>query len=138
MLPFERRGFVFSYVAVLGLYTFLTKTAALLAVLFAVSVWNPVAVLGSAACVGNAVLVAGKILVCGLFLDYRVICRHLFFERRAVALADASCQRSRCLSGIAARGWICFLCLEEQGEQRKEVQKTCFHMDLFFPVSERE
>ncbi len=63
MLPFERRGFVFSYVAVLGLYTFLTKTAALLAVLFAVSVWNPVAVLGSAACVGNAVLVAAAVYV---------------------------------------------------------------------------
>lgn len=63
MLPFERRGFVFSYVAVLGLYTCLTKTAALLAVLFAVSYWNPIVVLGSALCAGNAVLVAAAVCV---------------------------------------------------------------------------
>lgn len=36
MLPFENRGFVFSYVGALGAYTLLTKTAGLLAVLFAV------------------------------------------------------------------------------------------------------
>ena len=34
MLPFDRRKFVFSYVAALGAYTIFTKTAALLAVFF--------------------------------------------------------------------------------------------------------
>ena len=119
MLPFERRGFVFSYVAVLGLYTCLTKTAALLAVLFAVSYWNPIVVLGSALCAGNAVLVAAAVCVLKKYWyadGLWIICRHLLFRRRALVLADAFRQRSRCMSGIAACGWICFLCLEEREE----------------------
>ena len=56
MLPFDRRNFVFSYVAALGAYTIFTKTAALFVVLLAVSVWKPIEILGSAVCVINAIL----------------------------------------------------------------------------------
>ena len=55
MLPFNRTNLVFSYVAALGAYTIFTKTAALFAVLLAVSVWNPIEFLGSAVCVINAI-----------------------------------------------------------------------------------
>lgn len=57
MLPFERQKFVFSYVAAMGIYTFLTKTAVLLAVLLAVSVWNRTEILGGVLCAVNAILV---------------------------------------------------------------------------------
>lgn len=56
MLPFDRRKFVFSYIAALGAYTVFTKTAVLLAVLLAVSVWEPIEVCGGIICVINAVL----------------------------------------------------------------------------------
>lgn len=55
MLPFEGRDFVFSYVTALGAYTFL-KTAGLLAVVLAVSVWNGMEILGSVLCAINAIL----------------------------------------------------------------------------------
>lgn len=59
MLPFEERTFVFSYVSAMGGYTLFTKTAGLLAVLFAVSAWNGAAVrlVCAAVCAVNAVLV---------------------------------------------------------------------------------
>ena len=47
MLPFEGRTLVFSYVAALGAYTLLTKTAGLLAVVWAVSEWSWAEILGS-------------------------------------------------------------------------------------------
>ena len=55
MLPFDRRNFVFSYAAALGVYTIFTKTAALFVVLLAVSVWKPIELFGSAVCVINAI-----------------------------------------------------------------------------------
>lgn len=61
MLPFDGRKFVFSYVAALGVYAFLTKTAALLAILLAVSVWNFAQVAGSVLCAINAILMAAAI-----------------------------------------------------------------------------
>lgn len=61
MLPFEGREFVFSYVGAMGIYTFLTKTMALLAVLLAVSVWNWTEVLGSILCAVNAILMIAAI-----------------------------------------------------------------------------
>jgi len=61
MLPFQKRDFVFSYVAAMGAYTFLTKTAVLLAVLLAVSTWNRAEILSSILCAVNAVLVAAAI-----------------------------------------------------------------------------
>jgi len=50
MLPFEERSLVCSYVAALGAYTLLTKTAGLLAVLWAVSAWSWAEILGSILC----------------------------------------------------------------------------------------
>ena len=57
MLPFEGRSLVFSYVAALGAYTLLTKTAGLLAVVLAVSPWSGAEVLVCVLCGVNAVLV---------------------------------------------------------------------------------
>lgn len=56
MLPFEGRSLVFSYVAALGAYTLLTKTAGLLAVVWAVSRWSWVEILGSVLCALAAVV----------------------------------------------------------------------------------
>lgn len=61
MLPFQEREFVFSYIAALGIYTLLTKTAALFAVLWAVSVWNRTEILGSILCAVNAVLMTAAV-----------------------------------------------------------------------------
>ena len=61
MLPFDGQKFVFSYTAALGVYTLLTKTAALLAVLLAVSVWSLPELLGGALCAVNAVLMTAAI-----------------------------------------------------------------------------
>ncbi len=47
MLPFEGRGLVRAYIAALGTYTLLTKTAGLLAVVWAVSRWSGGEILGS-------------------------------------------------------------------------------------------
>lgn len=58
MLPFDRQKLVFSYVAVLGVYTVFTKTAGLLAVLLAVSVQSPLEITGSVLCAVHAVLLA--------------------------------------------------------------------------------
>lgn len=61
MLPFEEQGFVSSYVSALGIYTFLTKTAGLLAVVLAVSSWNSIEISGSILCTVNAVLMTACI-----------------------------------------------------------------------------
>ncbi len=61
MLPFDRRKFVFSYVAALGAYTIFTKTAALLAVLWAVSLCSPAEILGDAVCAIHAILMAAAV-----------------------------------------------------------------------------
>lgn len=61
MLPFDRRNFVFSYVAALGVYTIFTKTAGLFAVLLAVSVWTPLEIFGSIVCVISIILMTAAI-----------------------------------------------------------------------------
>lgn len=61
MLPFEGREFIFSYIGVIGIYTFLTKTMALLVILLAVSVWNRIEILSSILCAVNAILMAAAI-----------------------------------------------------------------------------
>ena len=58
MLPQQPKEFVFSYVAVLGGYTVLTKTGLLLAVLLAVSAWKPIEMIGMAISMLHAVLMA--------------------------------------------------------------------------------
>ena len=57
MLPFEGQTLVFSYVVALGAYTLLTKTAGLLAVVWAVSRWGWVEILGSVLCALAAVVI---------------------------------------------------------------------------------
>jgi len=61
MLPFVGRNFIFSYVSALGVYTFLTKTAGLLAVALAVSSWNGREIFGSILCAVNAILMTACI-----------------------------------------------------------------------------
>ena len=61
MLPFENRSFVAAYVTALGIHTFLTKTAVLLSVIFALSVWRPLEILGSILCIINAVLATAAV-----------------------------------------------------------------------------
>jgi len=58
MLPHHSRGFVLSYVAVLGAYAVFTKTGLLLAVLLAVSVWKTIEISGIVICMIHAVLLA--------------------------------------------------------------------------------
>ena len=61
MLPFEGREFIFSYIGAIGIYTFLTKTMALLVILLAVSVWNRIEILSSILCAVNTILMAAAI-----------------------------------------------------------------------------
>lgn len=61
MLPFRRLEFVFSYVVTLGVYTIVTKTGLLLAVLLAVSVWRPIEIAGIIVCIIHAVLMAAAV-----------------------------------------------------------------------------
>lgn len=61
MLPFEGREFIFSYIGAIGIYTFLTKTMALLVILLAVSVWTRIEILSSILCAVNAILMAAAI-----------------------------------------------------------------------------
>ena len=58
MLPFEGRTLVFSYAAALGAYTLLTKTAGLLAVVWAVGHWSWAEILGSILCALAAIVAA--------------------------------------------------------------------------------
>lgn len=61
MLPSLHQEFVFSYVAILGVYTIFTKTATLLAILLAVSIWKPIEILGLLVCAIHAVLMAAAV-----------------------------------------------------------------------------
>lgn len=56
MMPFDEKRFIFAYVSVLGIYTILTKTLGLIAVVIAVSVWSGTEILGSVLCMINAIL----------------------------------------------------------------------------------
>ena len=56
MLPFDGRSLVCAYVAALGSYTLLVRTAGLLAVLWAVSRWRWTEILGSVLCALAAIL----------------------------------------------------------------------------------
>ena len=56
MLPFEGRSLLLAYVAALGAYTLLTKTAGLLAVVWAVGRWSWAEILGSILCALAAIV----------------------------------------------------------------------------------
>lgn len=58
MLPFGEKHFIFSYVAVLGIYTIFTKTAGLMAVALAVCSWSGKEILTSVLCAVNAILMS--------------------------------------------------------------------------------
>ena len=57
MLPFEGWGLIVSYAAALGAYTLLTKTAGLLAVVWAVNQWSWAEILGSILCALAAIVI---------------------------------------------------------------------------------
>ena len=57
MLPFDGRTLVFSYAAALGVYTLFTKTAGLLAVVWAVGHWSWAEILGSILCALSAIVI---------------------------------------------------------------------------------
>ncbi|MEY8391937.1 hypothetical protein AALA98_11310 [Lachnospiraceae bacterium 45-W7] len=61
MLPHHSRGFVFSYVAMLGAYAVFTKTGLLLVVLLAVSVWKTIEIIGIVICMLHAILMAAAV-----------------------------------------------------------------------------
>lgn len=61
MLPFDRKQFIFSYVSALGVYVLSTKTAGLLAVVYAVSKWGGTEIWGSVICGIHAVFVTACI-----------------------------------------------------------------------------
>ncbi len=61
MLPLGRQEFVFSYTAMLGVYTVFTKTAALMSVLFAVSAWNLREILIAILCAVHAVFMTAAV-----------------------------------------------------------------------------
>ena len=57
MLPFDGRTLVFSYAAALGVYTLFTKTAGLLAVVWAVGHWSWAEIFGSILCALSAIVI---------------------------------------------------------------------------------
>lgn len=74
MLPFEQSQFIFSYTAAVGVYTLLTKTALLAAVLLAVSVRSYVEAAACILCAVHAVLITAVVFslkkyryLCGIF-----------------------------------------------------------------------
>ncbi len=60
-LPFDRRSFTFSYISAYGLYTVITKSAPLMAVMFAVSVSDITEIIGSVICMLSGVLVTAGV-----------------------------------------------------------------------------
>ncbi len=61
MLPFINRKLIFSYIGALGIYTLITKTALLMAVLFAVSSWSNLNIAGGVLSAINSILMAACI-----------------------------------------------------------------------------
>ncbi len=70
MLPFKKHGFTFSYIAAYGLYTVMTKSLPLLAVVCAVSVPTVTEIIGMVICVLNGIFVTSAVYV---MKKYRVI-----------------------------------------------------------------
>ncbi len=61
MLPFKKRGFTFSYIGAYGLYTIITKTLPLIAVMFAVSSTDITEIAGVIICVLNGIFVTSAV-----------------------------------------------------------------------------
>ena len=62
-LPFRKHDFTFSYICAYGLYTVITKSALLMAVIFAVSVPDITEIIGSVICVLGGVFVTAGVYV---------------------------------------------------------------------------
>ncbi len=63
MLPFKKHGFTFSYIGAYGLYTIITKTLPLIAVMFAVSSADITEITGVIISVLNGILVTSAVFV---------------------------------------------------------------------------
>lgn len=70
MLPFDGWKLTTAYVSALGAYTLITKTGLLLAIVYAVSIWSVLDILGSILCAMNAVIMAACVYA---MKKYRVI-----------------------------------------------------------------
>lgn len=70
MLPFKKHGFTFSYIGAYGLYTIITKTLPLIAVMFAVSSTDITEIAGVIICVLNGIFVTSAVFV---MKKYRII-----------------------------------------------------------------
>ncbi len=70
ILPFKKHGFTFSYILAYGLYTIITKTLPLIAVMFAVSSTDTTEITGVIICVLNGVFVTSAVFV---MKKYRII-----------------------------------------------------------------
>ncbi len=60
-LPFDRRSFTFSYIGAYGLYTVISKSALLMAVMFAVSASDITEIIGSVICMLGGVFVTSAV-----------------------------------------------------------------------------
>ena len=103
MLPFAGRDFIFSYVASLGIYVFLTKTAMLLAVVLALGEWRAWEILGSICCAASAILMAAAI---------RSVLHHKDGKSNAWAVC-ACCFWTAAVAGMLLLMWnvSCFIAL---------------------------
>ncbi len=63
MLPFKKQIFTFSYISAYGLYTVITKSALLFAVIFAVSATDITEIFGTVFCTLNGILVTAGVYV---------------------------------------------------------------------------
>ena len=70
MLPFKKHSFTFSYIIAYGLYTIVTKTLPLIAVIFAVSSTDITEITGVIICVVNGVFVTSAVFA---MKKYRII-----------------------------------------------------------------
>ncbi len=96
MLPQQPKEFVFSYVAVLGGYTVLTKTGLLLAVLLAVSAWKPIELAEwPSVCFMRSLWppqpMSKKILVCGRHWAYAIVSA-IAFRKQDMVWTVAACE----------------------------------------------
>ena len=67
MLPFCRQGFVFSYVAMLGVYTIVTKTGLLLGKYWYAGVLWIIVIVGAILLLGNRIWLSLLLFVNGMF-----------------------------------------------------------------------
>ncbi len=107
MLPFDRHALVFSCVASLGGYALLTKTAALFAVVFALSGAGPGELAGSLLCAGNAILMAAAV-----FSMRKYRCVGFLWAAAMAAFIVFSGERQYLLPVLAVNGGFGLLILE--------------------------